>query len=420
MKIAIASDIYYPMTNGVAVFAHNLACGLAKAGHEVLVICPSFTGNYHRHTDSRTGITTVSLKSQRFPFYPDQISKVPEKKEVLGRQMPRFTYKTGIWFAWNPYNRIKKVLDEFQPDVIHLQTAETIALAIVRYARKYDVPLVSTGHAYPDNITGQFKFLKPVKRPVDAALRTYMASFLKNSEYATMPTEMAIDDLVPQNRKRFQVTVEPLSNGIDLKCFKPGKPDAKVLKKYGLAPGALRVLYVGRVDPEKSIDQVVAAFSMICNDVKDAELVIVGDGTAKFGLEQQVAELGIEDHVKFLGKVMPPELVEIYQSASLFATASETETQGIVLIEAAATGLPLVAVDAGAVKELCQNRRNGILCAPGDLKALARAMKKLLEDADLRAEYGAASLEIAKKHDLRRTLNRFEEIYRTTIDMKRG
>ena len=417
MKIAIASDIYYPMTNGVAVFAKNLAEGLSRAGHDVLVLCPSFTGRYYRRRDPETGVTVVHLKSKRFPLYPDQIEKVPDKKTVLGLPMPRLVYKTGIWFAWNPYDKIEEVLNEFQPDVIHLQTAETIALAIMKYQRKYDVPLVSTGHAYPDNITGQFKMLKPVKRPVDAALRTYMASFLKHAEYATMPTEMAIDDLVPQNRRRFKVTVEPLSNGIDLGCFRPRKPKKMVLEKYGIDPARPRVINVGRVDPEKSIDKVINAFSYVVREVPEAELLIVGDGIAKNALEKQVKKMGLKDNVRFAGRVMLPELVDLYLSADVFATASETETQGIVLIEAAACGLPLIAVDAGAVSELCQDGQNGVLSQPGDTERIAAALAKILTNEKLRAEYGAKSLEIAKKHDLRRTLNRFIEIYQTAIDL---
>ena len=415
MKIAIASDIYYPMTNGVAVFAKNLAEGLSKAGHEVIVLCPSFKGRYYRYTDPDTGVTLVHLKSKRFPLYPDQIEKVPAKKTILGLPMPRLMYRAGIWFAWNPYDKIEEILNKFQPDVIHLQTAETIALAIMKYQRKYDVPLVSTGHAYPDNITGQFKALKPVKKPVDAVLRTYMASFLKHSEYATMPTEMAIDDLVPQNRRRFKVTVEPLSNGIDLGCFNPGRAKKTVLEKYGIDMGRLRIINVGRVDPEKSIDKVIEAFTKVVKKLPEAELLIVGDGIAKNSLEKLVKKLGLEQNVRFTGRVMMPDLVELYRSADMFATASETETQGIVLIEAAACGLPLVAVDAGAVKELCQNRKNGILCKPGDVDGLARAMVKILSDTELAEKYGKESLEIAKKHDLSRTLNRFEEIYKTAI-----
>ena len=419
MKIAIASDIYYPMTNGVAVFAHNLALGLAKAGHEVLVIAPSFNGKYH--IDVEGGVKTVHLTSARFPLYPDQINEVPDKKTFLGLPMPRLAYKHGIWWSVNPWSEVSEILDDFQPDVIHLQTAETIALAVMRYVKKKKVPLVSTGHAYPDNVTGQFKLLKPkiIKRPTDAVLRTYMASFLKHAEYATMPTEMAIGDLVPKNRRHFKVTVEALSNGVDLSQFSPEKPKTEVLKRYGLSSTKTkRVLYVGRVDPEKSISNVLVAFSKALKKVPDAEFVIVGDGIDLVNLKQKAEELQNRDSVKFLGRVMPPDLIEIYRSGSLFATASETETQGIVLIEAAACGLPLVAVDAGAVRELCQHKRNGELCQPGDIDGIAKALVKILSDDELRKKYAKESIEVSKIHDLKRTLSRFEEIYYEAIKLK--
>lgn len=415
MKIAIASDIYYPMTNGVAVFSHNLALGLAARGHEVLVIAPSFNGkyaiSYEKCEDGEHTVKTVHLTSAKFPFYPDQIHAVPEKKEILGMSMPRIAYKHGIWWATRAPFEIKKVLDEFKPDVVHLQTAETIALAVMHYVRKNSIPLVTTGHAYPDNVTGQFKFLKPVKKPVNAAVRAYMASFLKHSEYATMPTEMAIGDLIPKNRKRFRVSVEALSNGVDLSAFKPGKPRMDILRKYNIDMKRPRVLYVGRVDPEKSIENVVEAFSILVKKIPEAEFLIVGDGIAKPGLEELVREKELNNNVRFLGRVMPPDLYEIYKTGALFATASETETQGIVLIEAAATGLPLVAVDAGAVRELCQNKKNGILCKPGKIRQMANAMEKILSNKELREKYSEGSIEVAKKHDINRTLSRFEEIY---------
>ena len=414
MKIAIASDIYYPMTNGVAVFSHNLANGLAARGHEVLVICPSFNGKYHVDRE-KSGVKTAHLSSKRFPFYPDQINEVPEKKEVLGISLPRTHYKNGIWWSTHPYGEIKKLLDKFKPDVVHLQTAETIAIAIARYVHKNKIPLVSTGHAYPDNVTGQFKLLKPVKKPVDAAVRAYMASFLKHSEYATVPTEMAIEGLLPKDRKKFNIEVEALSNGVDLSQFNTKPVSKKVLKKYDIDANKSRVLYVGRVDPEKSISVVLEAFSETVKKLTNIELLIVGDGIDKSNLEEKARDLDIEKNVKFLGRVMPPDLLDIYKSGTVFATASETETQGIVLIEAAATGLPLIAVDAGAVKELCQNQKNGILCTPGSVKEMASAMIKILSDKKLRLKFSKASVEIAKKHDINHTLSRFEEIYKKAI-----
>ena len=424
MKIAIASDIYYPMTNGVAVFARNLAKGLAQAGHEVLVISPSFNGKFHIENDSETGVKTAFLTSLRFPFYPDQINKVPEKRDFFGIQMPRLAYRHGIWWSVNPVYEVRKVLKDFQPDVIHLQTAETIALAVMWYAKRYKVPLVSTGHAYPDNITDQLKILKPklIKKASNAMLRAYMASFLKHAEYATMPTEMAIGDLIPKNRKHFKVTVEALSNGVDLTEFYPRKPDTKIIKQYGLNTKTQKILYIGRVDPEKSIDLVLRSFKILLSlpkvEAKKLELVIVGDGIDLTNLKSLAKELGVSRQTRFLGRVMPPELVEIYRIGAMFVTASETETQGIVLIEAAAVGLPLVAVDAGAVSELCQNGVNGELCQPRDVQAMAEAMRKIIIDPELAKKYRLASIEIAKKHDLKRTIARFEEIYEQAIILK--
>lgn len=409
MKVVIATDAYFPMTNGVAVFAHNLAEGLAKRGHEVLVVCPSFTGRKHKKKDRKTGVTVFGLKSLRFPFYPDQIEKAPGAKRLL--------YKNGLWVAVNPYHQMKKVLDSFHPDVIHLQTAGTIGVATRAYVEKRKVPLVSTGHSYPDNFTGQFKILKPVKKPVDKMTKNYLNSFLKHSDYATMPTEMAIEDLIPKNQKRFKVQVEPLSNGVDLSQFAPGMPKLKTMKKYKLDPSRPRVVYVGRVDPEKSVEIVLDAFSKALKKVPNAEILVVGDGIDKGRLERKVKAEGLEEQIRFLGKVMPPDLQEVYRTGMVFATASETETQGIVLIEAAATGLPLIAVDAGAIREVCRNNKNGVLCKPKDVTKIANAMVKILTDKKLREKYSAESLKISKEHDLNTTLKRFEEIYQKAIEI---
>ena len=176
------------------------------------------------------------------------------------------------------------------------------------------------------------------------------------------------------------------------------------------------------MDPEKSIDLVLKAFKKLLGfsriDAKKLELVVVGDGIDLANLKILAKELGIEKQTKFLGRVMPPELIEIYRVGKMFVTASETETQGIVLIEAAAVGLPLVAVDAGAVSELCQDGKNGELCQPKDVDGIAKAMSRILLDAELAKKYRLGSIEIAKKHDLKRTIARFEEIYEQAIILK--
>lgn len=417
MKIAIVSAVYYPMINGVATFAHNLATGLAKKGNEVVVLCPSFTGKKHVEKDGN--LTVHYLKSIRLPFYPDQINEVPDKKKVLGKEMPRVFYRRGLWVSPTPHREIAKILKKFNPDVIHSQTSDPIGLAASLYARDKNVPFVTTGHTYPDTITGQLKALKWIKKPLDLALTNYLVDYQRHSDFATMPTEMAIEDLILKRRREFKVPFEALSNGVDLSTFKPGKAKLEIYNKYKIPTDRPIALYVGRVDPEKTISRVVEAFAQVLEKIPEAMLFIVGDGIDKSYLEDLVKSMEMQDSVKFLGKVLPPELYEIYKVGDLFVTASEIETQGIVLIEAAATGLPIVAVDKGAVRDICHDKENGKLCkAGGDIDGIAEGMIEILSDEDLRRKYSKKSLELSKKHDLNHTLERFEEIYFQAMEKK--
>ena len=416
MKIAISTAVYYPMTNGVAVFSHNLAMGLAARGHEVMVICPSQTGKSHTVYDH--GVKTVYLRSIELPVYPDQIHPVPPKKKLFGKELPHVFYKDGFHVCPLPDPSVRRALKSFRPDVIHCQVSDPIGLAVVRYAHRHKVPLITTEHNYPDVITDPLKLPKPVKKPVDAILTAYFVSRQKKSDYVTMPTQMAIDDLILSREKDFKVPVEAVSNGVDLSHFKPGKASAEIYKKYHIPADRPIALYVGRVDPEKQISIVLEAFKKVLANVPRAIMVVVGDGVDRARLVNLAKELGISDSVLFLGRVLPPDLYELYKVGDVFATASEIETQGIVLIEAAATGLPLVAVNKGAVREVCQNNQNGFLCEIKDVDGIADGITKILQDNKLREKFSAKSLEIAKTHDINRTFKRFEEIYQEVINNK--
>ena len=409
MKIVIATDLYAPMINGVAVFSYNLAVGLKERGHEVLVLAPSLDGKLSIQKEG--GVRVGRLSSLRLPFYPDQIEKIPETRKILGYKVPKILYKNGLHVSLVPYYEIKKVLDDFLPDVIHIQTPGPIAIAASQYVKRRGVATVVTGHAYPDNFTSQIKFMKPVKKPIDSVIRAYFGSFLRKADYATMPTKMAIHDLLPRGRGKFKTPVEAISNGIDLSKFRAVKAPAEMYAKYDIPKDRLIVGYVGRVDPEKSMGVLVEAFAKVARKVPEAYLVVVGDGTDRARLEKMAGELEISESVKFLGRIVGDDLPVIYRAFDMFAITSETETQSIVLMEAMATGLPAVAVRAGAIGELVLNGRNGFLCKPGDVDGVAKGLVKLLGDKEMRVAYGRESREIVKKHDVNYTLSRFEEIY---------
>ena len=176
---------------------------------------------------------------------------------------------------------------------------------------------------------------------------------------------------------------------------------------------------MGRVDPEKKVGVVIEAFARVHGEVPNALMLVVGDGVDKTRLIAMVKKMKLDDSVKFLGRIVPPELYEIYRMGTVFATASEIETQGIVLIEAAASGLPLIAVDKGAVSEICVTGKNGFLCEPGDVSEIAEAMGKLLTDKKLQKEYAETSIKLAHEHDFEKTLDKFLNIYQKVVKDKK-
>ena len=299
--------------------------------------------------------------------------------------------------------------------MIHVQVSDPIGLAAVRYARQHNVPVVTTEHNQPEVITEPLNLPKVIERPVNALLSAYFANRQSKSDFVTMPTEQAIDNLLWSKGRELKVPVAAVSNGVDLRYFKPGRASDGIYKKYGVDKNKKTVLYLGRIDPEKNVQAVIDAYIKVKNNVNDIQLVIVGDGVDKARLEKYI---GDTKDVHFLGRVTPPELYDVYKFGDVFVTASEIETQGIVLIEAAACGMPLVAVNAGAVREVCKNGENGVLCEPGNVTQMAEAITKILADDKLRKSYSKKSLEIAKEHDFERTLDRFENIYRKVMDSK--
>ena len=406
MKIAIATPVFYPMINGVAMFSYNLASGLAARGHEVLVLTPS--QNKYYHTDTVNGAKVVYLSSVDVKVYPDQIHEVPKKK---------LFYKYGLKASPLPARQVRRALETFRPDVVHVQGSDPIGVATVSFARKNRIPVVATEHNQPEVLTQSLKIPGITRKPVNNMLSSYFIKRQKKSDYVTMPTKMAIENLLGE--QKLSIPIEAVSNGVDLTAFKPGRVDESIYKKYNIPDDVKIVLYVGRVDPEKKVGTVMRAFADFIYRCKSNNLdrlsktlfVIVGDGVDRSRLQEEAKTIGVAENVRFLGRVTGPDLAELYKLGSVFVTASEIETQGIVLIEAAASGLPLIAVDAGAVAEVCKNGENGYLIKPGDVASMTGAIYRILTDRELKKKLSSKSVEIASEHSLDKTIDKFLEIY---------
>lgn len=380
MKILIASDLHWPTINGVATFSRTLARGLAARGHEVVVIAPSQIGKKYKQVDGNH--TVYRTRSVPFPFYQN------------------------FRISLSPQREVKKIIDEFEPDVIHIQMLMWIGQSAMKYGNRVGIPIVSTNHAMPENLMDNLRLLAPVARPISFMLKEYGRRFHSKSDCVTMPTQSAIDMFDVEMPK----PMIAVSNGIDLSRFQAGRVPKKLYKKFKIPENRKIITYVGRLDAEKHLWVLLKAFAKMKNSC-DAHLLIVGDGTDRENLVELSRELKIVKRITFTGRVSDEDLTQLHRIGTVFAMPSPAELQSIALLEAMASGKPAVAVDAGALRELCQDGVNGVLCEQDNVDQMAAGLKKILCDDDLAKQYSAKSLEIAQTHDLEYTLDRFEDIY---------
>ncbi len=388
MKILIASDLHYPTINGVATFSRNLARGLAEHGHEVLVIAPSQTGKKCKEVDGNHVIVrTVSVP---FPFYQN------------------------FRISLSPAREVKKIIEDFDPDVIHIQMLLGIGQATMKYGNKLGVPIVSTNHAMPENLMDNLRLLAPVSRPINYMLKAYGARFHSKADYMTMPTQSAIDMF--DQVEKIPTPMGAVSNGIDLSRFTPGTAPDDIYKRFGLPTNEPIISYIGRLDAEKHLPVLMRAFVRVQSVMPHVHLLIVGDGTDRQTLEGIAHELGIVRKVTFTGRVSEEDLVALHKVGTVYCMPSPAELQSIATLEAMASGQPVVAVDAGALGELCQHERNGYLTEADDDEAIGQSLLAIVQDPALREKMSQESLAIARTHDLQTTLNKFEEIYTDLIN----
>jgi glycosyltransferase involved in cell wall biosynthesis len=383
MKILIAADLHWPTINGVATFSRNLAHGLAARGHEVVVIAPSQNGRRHKETDENYVIERT--RALPFPFYQNfRISMMPQAE-------------------------VRAIIKKFKPDVIHIQMLMGNGRAAMIYGKKFGIPIVATNHAMPENLLDNLRLLAPFAKPIGYMIKEYGARFHSNADYVTLPTQAAID-LFDGNIDDINVPIKAISNGIDLSKFKPGKAPAVLLKKYNIPTHVPIVTYLGRLDSEKHVSVLVRAFAEVLKKTK-AHLMIVGSGNDLEHLTELAEELGIAENVTLTGRIPEEDKPGIHRIGKVFVMPSPVELQCISMLEAMASGLPVIGVNDGALHELAQDGKNVYLVKTDDVDAIAEKIVKLLGDEKLREKMAKESVKIAKTHDIEHTLDEFEEIY---------
>ncbi|GAA3593152.1 hypothetical protein GCM10022419_090110 [Nonomuraea rosea] len=376
-RVLISTDTYPPDVNGAAYFTHRLATGLAARGNEVHVVCQSELGP--ASADVVDGVVVHRLRSAPLLVHPTMRVTVP--------------------------TRLDRLVAGIAPDVLHTQGHFVVGRAAIAAARRAGVPIVATNHFMPDNLF-QFGHIPDRLRAKAGRLAWRDFSRIFNrAVHITTPTPLAARLLAEQG---FTREVEAVSCGIDLTRFHPhAEPKAWARRMFDL-PDRPTAMFVGRLDEEKRLDELVRALPMVLNET-DAQVALVGKGNQRAELERLAKRIGVSDRVFFLGFVADENLPQAYAAADVFAMPGVAELQSIATLEAMATGLPVVAADAMALPHLVDG--NGYLFQPGDVVSLARHLTDILTDDVLRAKLGKASRELALTHDDQSSLARFERIY---------
>jgi len=385
MRVLIASDAYYPMVAGSSYFVQRFADTLAAAGHEVAVVA---AGEGLRVAPTMRGKVKVYWTPGVPIFF-----------------VPRFYL--SLPFLIN--GAVDRAIDEFKPDVVHIQMHFFIARRTLKVALRRNIPVVATNHFMPENLTHYLMLPQKITGLIDRAMWWDAARIFRKAHGLSAPTKTAVSLMQPQLNQEMLA----ISNGIDLERFNPRNDATPARERYNLPHKAI-LLYVGRLDKEKQVDFVLRSVKRALS-AADFHFVAAGQGVEKMKLENLVNELGIAEHVTFTGFVPDELLPSLYAAADCFIIAGIAELQCIVAMEAMATGLPVLGAHAVALPELVHDAENGYLFKPGDEQGLAHKIAALMNDEPLRKKMGQESLEIIKDHDINATLEQFEELYRAAM-----
>jgi len=377
VRVALFSEVYWPMVSGVGVTLLRLVKALEGRGHDVRVYSASY------------------------PLPKGQ----PDRPEVhRSPSVPLFLYPDVQW----AFPRLRDVTDDlarFNPDVVHVATEFALGLVGLKAARQLKLPVIASAHTDYDKYAARYG--------VEWALRVgwhYLRWFYGQAYRVLCPSSIYQEHL----RIRGVMHTGIWSRGVDPEEFHPRFRSDAYRQALGLGPDDLLVTYIGRIAREKNLRQLLAAWKTLEPDRGTAQLALVGRGP----LEEEIRRRRIPG-VHVLGLMHGRALAEAYASADLFVFPSATETFGNSLLEAMGSGLPCLAAGAAGVLEFAQHGRNAWLVPPNNAGAIAQGLRRLMNDGELCQRLSQGGLATAAERGWDQVYDRLLDDYREAIENRR-
>lgn len=355
MKILMVSDVYFPRINGVSTSIQTFRHELAQLGVQSQLIAPAYPGaGASMGGDGEAGV--IRVPARRVPFDPED--------RLMGYRacLDQLEGLQGAGF-----------------DLVHIQTPFVAHYAGLKLAKALDIPVVASYHTFFEEYLHHYARFLPAAWTRGLARRfSRQQCNAYNRVYA--PSTAMRDALLGYG---VSTPIEVLPTGINLLQFSQGDR-ARFRARHGILPQQQVALFVGRVAFEKNIGLLLQALAQLAPAQPDSLLLIAGEGPALPALQRQAAELGIARQVRFVGYLERDQaLADCYAAADCFVFASVTETQGLVLLEALAAGLPVLAVPAMGAADIVK-AGHGCVPAEATVADFAGKLAQLLADADYR------------------------------------
>lgn len=388
MRILMISDVYFPRINGVSTSIESFRHSLAKVDIDVHVVAPHYSAP---HIDD-TKVTRV--RARKVPFDPEDRLMAPGA-------LRQALHEAGA----SRFN------------LVHIQTPFAAHYAGLRHARAHRLPCIATYHTHFEEYLHNYLPVMP-KAPLRALARRIARHQCNSLDAIVVPSSAMRATLTGYG---VTALIHQVPTGIPLERFRrPASADFawRFRIRHGIPLHAPLALFVGRAAHEKNIGFLLEAMPHVLKNAPETVLVIAGEGPALPALKQQAAQLGIADRVCFVGYLdRNAELPDCYAAADLFVFSSRTETQGLVLLEAMASGLPVLAFAALGTREIVEPRR-GALPAPQDAEGFGNAMAHLINDPELRARMAQEACAFAATWSDEACARKMADLYRATIASK--
>lgn len=392
MRIGIFTETFTPDINGVVTSVVSLKKALEAHGHEVYVV-----------TNHANIIKTV----------------YDEENRILRLPGIKLDFLYGYKISSPIQLQANKTIKDWNLDVIHIQQEFGIGTYGRFLASHWEIPLLNTYHTTYEDYTHYVNILDSslVEKFSKKVVEIYSKSFTKRSNIIISPSEKTKEMLEGYGINKL---IRVIPTGLDLENFNVANTSEaekeEIISKYNINPDDTIFTYVGRIAKEKSIDEVIIAFSEIKEKALKAKLLIVGGGPDLDDLKKLASKLDLNDYVFFEGQVDSSEVAKYYHTAHAFISASTTETQGLTYIEALASGLAVFAKEDDVLNQIVIEGETGYFFA--DSSELASKIETFIKHPEVKEEIYQNALAMSKKYSLEEYYNKIIETYKEAIEIE--